>query len=93
MGTINNTSTGGNGFSTSLSTNLTKGTSNTITITTWTGTKYNEGYAVWIDYNQNGSFSDAGELVYSKAASQTTPVSGSLQCLHLLQRIDSNEFL
>jgi Zn-dependent metalloprotease/chitodextrinase len=80
LGTINNTSTGGNGYSnfTSLSTNLTKGTSNTITITpTWTGTKYNEGYAVWIDYNQNGSFSDAGELVYSKAASQTTPVSGS----------------
>jgi hypothetical protein len=70
-----------------LSTNLTKGTSNTITITpTWTG-KYNEGYAVWIDYNQNGSFSD-GELVIVKAASQTTPVSGSSQCLHLLQQAD-----
>jgi hypothetical protein len=37
---------------------------------------YNEGYAVWIDYNKNGDFSDAGELVWSKAASQT-PVSGS----------------
>jgi beta-xylosidase len=41
----------------------------------------NEGYAVWIDYNQNGSFSD-GELVYSKAASQTTP---RIYSLHLLQ--------
>ncbi|MDG2432102.1 M4 family metallopeptidase [Flavobacterium sp.] len=80
LGTINNSSTGGNGYSdfTSLSTNLTKGASSTITITpTWTGTKYNEGYAVWIDYNQNGVFGDAGELVYSKTASQTTPVSGS----------------
>ena len=80
LGTINNTTTGGTGYSdyTSISTNLTKGVSSTITITpTWPGTKYNEGYAVWIDYNKNGDFSDAGELVWSKAASQTTPVSGS----------------
>ncbi|HSM62547.1 MAG TPA: GEVED domain-containing protein, partial [Gillisia sp.] len=78
--TINNTSTGGNGYSnfTSISTNLTKGNSTTITVTpTWTGTSYNEGYAVWIDYNQNGDFGDSGELVWSKAASKTTPVSGS----------------
>ena len=80
LGTINNTTSGGSGYSdyTSISTSLTKGTSNTITITpTWPGTKYNEGYAVWIDYNKNGDFSDAGELVWSKAISQTTPVSGS----------------
>jgi hypothetical protein len=25
--------------------------------------KYNDGYAVWIDYNKDGDFSDAGELV------------------------------
>ena len=80
LGTINNTSTGGNGYSnfTSISTSLTKGSSSTITITpTWTGTSYNEGYAVWIDYNQNGDFGDSGELVWSKAASKTTPVTGS----------------
>jgi bacillolysin len=80
LGTINNTSTGGNGYSnfTSISTDLTKGNSSTITVTpTWTGTSYNEGYAVWIDYNQNGDFGDSGELVWSKAASKTTPVSGS----------------
>jgi len=80
LGTINNTTTGGSGYTdyTSISTNLTKGVSSTITITpTWPGTKYNEGYAVWIDYNKNGDFSDAGELVWSKAASQTTPVTGS----------------
>jgi hypothetical protein len=54
LGTINNTTTG-TGYSdyTSISTNLTKGVSSTITITpTWPGTKYNEGYAVWIDYNK-----------------------------------------
>ena len=80
LGTINNASTGGNGYSdfTSIATNLSKGSSATITITPkWTGTSYNEGYAVWIDYNQNGDFGDAGELVWSKAASKTTPVSGS----------------
>jgi hypothetical protein len=32
---------------------------------------------VWIDYNKDGDFNDAGELVWSKAPSQTTPVSGS----------------
>jgi hypothetical protein len=30
-------------------------------------------YAVWIDYNKDGDFNDAGELVWSKAPSQTTP--------------------
>jgi bacillolysin len=80
LGTINNTSTGGNGYSnfTSISTNLTKGSASTITVTpTWTGTTYSEGYAVWIDFNGDGDFDDAGELVWSKAASKTTPVSGS----------------
>ncbi|WBX71258.1 GEVED domain-containing protein [Tenacibaculum retecalamus] len=80
LGTINNTSAGGNGYSdhTSISTNLTKGESNTITITPkWTGTTYDEGYGVWIDYNQDGDFSDAGETVWTKAKSKTTPVSGA----------------
>jgi bacillolysin len=80
LGTINNTSTGGTGYSdfTSISTNLTKGSSSTITITPkWTGTAYAEGYAVWIDLNDDKDFADAGELVWSKAASTTTPVTGS----------------
>ncbi|WP_310555225.1 M4 family metallopeptidase [Flavobacterium sp.] len=81
FGTINSISTGTAGYEnfTAQSTNVTKGTANTITITpAWTSTKYNEGYAVWIDYNKNGLFTDSGELVFSKAASQTTPVSGSI---------------
>lgn len=81
LGTINNTSAGGNGYSdfTSISTNLTKGSASTITVTpAWTGTSYSEGYAVWIDLNGDSDFDDAGELVWSKAASKTTPVSGSI---------------
>jgi chitodextrinase len=80
LGTINNTSTGGSGYSdhTSISTNLEIGESNTITITPkWTGTIYDEGYGVWIDYNKDGDFSDAGETVWTKAKSKTTPVSGT----------------
>jgi len=80
IGTINNASGSGNGYSdfTAISTNLNKGTSVTITVTpTWTATVYSEGYSVWIDYNQDGDFADAGEQVWSKAASQTTPVSGT----------------
>jgi bacillolysin len=80
LGTINNTSTGGTGYSdfTSISTNLTKGSASTITITpTWTGTAYAEGYAVWIDLNGDKDFADTGELVWSKAASTTTPATGS----------------
>jgi chitodextrinase len=80
LGTINNTSTGGTGYTdfTSISTNLVIGSSNTITITpTWTGTVYPEGYAVFIDYNHNGLFTDAGETVWTKAASTTTPAIGS----------------
>ena len=80
LGTINNPSTGTAGYEnfTALTTNLTRGTANTITITpSWTSTVYSEGYAVWIDYNKNGLFTDAGELVYSKATSTATPATGS----------------
>ena len=80
LGTIINTSTGGTGYTdfTAISTNLTLGTANTITITpAWTSTVYSEGYSVWIDYNKDGDFIDAGEQVYTKAASTATPASGS----------------
>ena len=80
LGTINNPSTGAAGYEdfTALSTNLVRGTSNTITITpTWTGTVYSEAYRVYIDYNKDGDFTDAGESVYSRARTTVTPVSGS----------------
>ena len=79
LNTINNAS-GAQLYSdfTSISTSLTEGSTYTVTVTpTWTGTSYNEGYAVWIDYNGDKDFADAGELVWSKAASKNTPNSGT----------------
>ncbi|APG66481.1 peptidase S8 [Tenacibaculum todarodis] len=81
IGSIDNTtgaSSSGYADYSSISTNLTKGAISTITITpTWTGTLYNEGYGVFIDFNKDGDFSDSGETVWTRTASQTTPVSGS----------------
>lgn len=79
LNTINNAS-GAQYYSdfTAISTSLDKGTAYAITITpTWTGTVYSEGYSVWIDYNKDGDFADAGEQVFTYAATKTTPVSGS----------------
>lgn len=81
FGTISNTSTGATGYEnyTAVSTNASRGTAYTITITpSWTSTIYNEGYGVFIDYNQDGDFSDSGETVWTKAASKTTPVTGTI---------------
>ncbi|MBF7092811.1 M4 family metallopeptidase [Flavobacterium sp. ALJ2] len=81
FGTISNTTTGTAGYEnfTAISTNAVAGTAYTITITpSWTSTTYNEGYAVFIDYNQDGDFADSGETVWTKAASKTTPVTGTI---------------
>jgi chitodextrinase len=79
LNTIDNAS-GGQFYTdfTNISTTLTKGNQYTITVTpTWTGTVYSEGYSVWIDYNKDGDFTDAGEQVFSQSPTQATPVSGS----------------
>ncbi|PWB28409.1 M4 family metallopeptidase [Flavobacterium sp. HTF] len=81
FGTINNTSSGTTGYEnlTSISTNASRSSSYTITITpSWTSSVYSEGYAVFIDYNQDGDFLDSGETVWTKSASTTSPVSGSI---------------
>lgn len=79
IGSINNStgaSSGGYGDYTNLSTSL--NATNTITITpSWTGTIYNEGYAVFVDWNRDGDFGDAGETVYTRAASSATPITGT----------------
>lgn len=80
LGSINNLSGNNGGYAdfTSMSTDLVKGSSNTITITPkWRSSKYNEAYTVWIDYNQNGSFDDPGEKVYSRSRTTATSISGS----------------
>jgi chitodextrinase len=80
LGTINNLSgnNGGYGDFTALSTNLVRGTSNSITITpAWTATVYNEAYRVWIDYNKDGDFLDSGEQVVNVTRTKTTPIARS----------------
>ncbi len=81
LGSIDNSSgAASSGYAdfTSQSTDLGKGDASTITITPeWTGTVYNEGYSVWIDYNQDGDFDDAGEQVWTQSATSNTPVGGS----------------
>ena len=79
--TINNPSTGGTGYTnfTAISTNVTRSTAYTITVTPqWIGTIYSEGYAVFIDYNQDGDLTDAGERAWFKATSTTTPATGTI---------------
>ncbi|MCA6066339.1 M12 family metallo-peptidase [Chryseobacterium sp. RG1] len=81
FGTINNTSTGTAGYEnfTSVSTNVTRGSAYTISVTpVWTSTVYSEAYAVYIDYNGDGDFTDSGELAWSKTGSTTTPATGSI---------------
>lgn len=81
LNTINNTSTGNaSGYSdfTSINTTLTMNDAYTITINPgWASGTYNEGYAVWIDYNADGDFLDNGELVFSQSPTNATTVSGS----------------
>ncbi|TBM99356.1 DUF5011 domain-containing protein [Hyunsoonleella flava] len=63
---------------TNISTPLEKGSQYTITITpTWTGQVYAEAYSVWIDYNRDGDFEDAGEQVFTQNPTNATSVSGS----------------
>lgn len=81
FGTINNPSTGSAGYEnfTALSTNVTRGSANTVTITpTWLGSVYSEGYAVFIDYNKDGDFSDSGETAWTRSATTATPVWGTI---------------
>ncbi|WP_333808812.1 reprolysin-like metallopeptidase [Flavobacterium sp.] len=81
VGTINNTSGNNNGYGnyTALSTNLSTGTSTTLTITpAWIGTSRAESYNVWIDFNKNGTF-ESTELVFTKSKAKTATVSGIIE--------------
>ena len=69
FGTINRASAVSTGYSdyTSTSTSLEKTSVTPITITGNAGTYSNDMVSVWIDYNQDGDFDDAGENVYNSA--------------------------
>lgn len=81
IGSIDNSSSNSNGgYSnfTTQSTNLSKGSAASIIINpAWASSAYAEGYAVWIDYNQNGVFTDSGELVFSQTATTSNSINGS----------------
>lgn len=76
---INNTSGSDNGYAdnTSQSTVLGRNQNYSITLTPgFPGQAFNEVFRVWIDYNQNGSFGDAGENVYATGTT-TVAVTGT----------------
>ncbi len=80
IGSINNVtgaSAGGYGDFTNLSTNLSGSTAITIT-PAWTATVYSEAYSVFVDWNRDGDFNDAGEIAFSRSASTATPISGTI---------------
>ena len=72
LGTIARTSGADGGYydGTALSTSVAAGSAQTISFSAgFVGTAYSEYVKVYIDYNQNGVFTDAGELVVNAAAS------------------------
>jgi PKD repeat protein len=76
VGDMNSVSTQDNYKSYNLNANLTNG-SNTITLTPGFRTgSYTEHWAVWIDYNEDGDFTDAGEQVVSNLSGKAA-VTGS----------------
>ena len=83
LNTINNDSGIGitdTGYSdyTYITTDLDKTLTHNISVSKiWTGTMWNEAVTVWIDFNKDGDFEDAGETVFNSTASQTTPVTGN----------------
>lgn len=70
VGSINNPSgcTGYTDF-TSVSTNLTAGTSNPITVTNGSSSWSSDQCGIWVDWNSDGDFDDAGETI--------APIAGS----------------
>ncbi|WP_456438100.1 M14 family zinc carboxypeptidase [Psychroserpens sp.] len=76
LNTLDNTSTGDNytdySSDTNLITTLTQNQQYTITLTPhWNNTVYAEQYKVWIDFNNNGDFTDSGEEVLSKSTNNS----------------------
>ncbi len=79
LGSFSNSS-GSAGYSdfTGLTANVTAGSSYSISISpAFSGTIYQEYFRVWIDFNQDGDFTDAGEEVFAAGPTSAT-VSGTI---------------
>ncbi|UOQ72752.1 zinc-dependent metalloprotease [Hymenobacter cellulosilyticus] len=80
LGTIDRASGADAGYynGTASSTSLAAGSSQTVSYSAgFTGSAYSEYFKVYIDYNQNGVFTDAGELVVNAAASNVATIRSS----------------
>jgi PKD repeat protein len=77
IGTINNSSSKSYYTDyTSISTNATRGSSVSVSLTPgFASSSYTEYWKVWVDYNKDGDFADSGEEVFAKTGSSS--VSGS----------------
>jgi bacillolysin len=80
LGTIARTSGADAGYynGTASSTSVAAGSSQTISFSAgFTGSAYTEYWKVYIDYNQNGVFTDTGELVVSGSSSSAATLSST----------------
>ncbi|MBD2767151.1 M4 family metallopeptidase [Hymenobacter sp. BT664] len=80
LGSINRTSSKDAGYydGTASSTSVAAGSAQTIRFSAgFASTAYTEYWKIYIDYNQNGVFTDTGELVLSGSSSSSATLSGS----------------
>lgn len=80
LGSINNSTgaNGGYGDFTSMSTNLAPGSSQTMYVSAgFASAKYTEYWEVWIDFNHDGDFNDAGEEIVTGSSSSANKLSDS----------------
>lgn len=76
MGSINNTTglePGGYGDYSGLTTNVAQGATIPVAITYGTGFTYDTN--IWVDWNNDGDFADAGELVYTGVSTNAVPTT------------------
>ena len=70
---------GGYGNYTNISTDLFLGETYEITLEPeFAADTFNEFWRVWIDYNRDGDFGDAGELAFDAGTATSAPVSGDI---------------
>ncbi|RIY07063.1 M4 family metallopeptidase, partial [Hymenobacter rubripertinctus] len=80
LGTIARTSAADGGYynGTATSTSVAAGSSQTISFSAgFASTAYTENWKVYIDYNQDGDFTDAGETVVSGSSASTTTLTST----------------
>jgi GEVED domain/Pregnancy-associated plasma protein-A/Secretion system C-terminal sorting domain len=80
LGSISRTSGANAGYydGTALGTTVTAGTAQTISYSAgYASTAYTEYWKIYIDYNQDGDFTDAGELVASRSSASASTLTST----------------